>query len=51
PARSGPGAEVAPGMRACQPGDSSPVGTVVDGMRKVVTKTPFSVICRWEPVK
>jgi hypothetical protein len=48
---AGPGVEVGGQMRACQPGDNSPPGTVVDGLRKVVTKTPFGSACRWEPVK
>ncbi len=33
------------------PDDSSPDGTVVDGMKKVVTATPFGSNCRWEPAK
>ena len=39
------------GYRACVPGDSAPNGTIVDGMRKVVTATPFGAGCTWEPVK
>ncbi len=38
-------------MKACQPGDSSPAGTVADGYRKVTSKTPFGESCRWEAVK
>jgi hypothetical protein len=37
--------------KACVPGDASPAGTVEGGMRKVVTKSPFGDVCRWEPVK
>jgi hypothetical protein len=37
--------------RACVPGDSAPAGTVQDGLRKVISKTPFGESCRWEPVK
>ncbi|HYP13142.1 MAG TPA: hypothetical protein VEQ63_04400 [Bryobacteraceae bacterium] len=37
--------------RACQPGDTTPAGTIQDGLRKVVAKTPFGESCRWEPVK
>jgi len=48
---SGPGAETGGGFRACAPGDSSPNGAVVDGMKKVVTATPFGSGCTWEPVK
>ncbi len=39
------------GIRACQPGDTSPPGTVIGGYRKVVTQTPFGQMCRWEPVQ
>ncbi|MCZ2076327.1 MAG: hypothetical protein LC130_15175 [Bryobacterales bacterium] len=51
PAASGPGADIGAELKACQPGDTSPSGTVQGGMRKVVTKTPFGESCRWEPVK
>jgi hypothetical protein len=37
------------GIRACQPGDTSPPGTVADGMRKVIKNTPFGQHCYWEP--
>jgi len=51
-AQSGkPGQDTGGGYKACQPGDSSPNGTVVDGMRKSVTATPFGSGCTWEPVK
>jgi hypothetical protein len=39
------------GVRACIPGDRSPVGAVVDGWKKVVTNAPMGPVCRWEPVK
>jgi hypothetical protein len=48
--RAEPGVDVGGGIRACQPGDSSPPGTVSGGMRKVVTASPFGQVCRWEPV-
>jgi hypothetical protein len=51
PAQSGPGAPTGGGFKACVPGDSSPNGTVVDGMKKVVTATPFGTGCTWEPAK
>jgi hypothetical protein len=38
-------------MKLCQPGDTSPAGTVSDGFRKVYTASPFGQSCRWEPVK
>lgn len=50
-AKAGPGIQLTPEIRGCQPGDTSPSGTVVDGMRKVVTTTPFGQSCRWELVK
>ncbi len=50
-ASSGPGAEVGSGLRACVAGDTSAPGTVVDGMRKVVSATPFGNSCRWETAK
>jgi hypothetical protein len=49
--KAGPGADMGNQTRACVPGDETPAGTVQDGMRKVVTKTPFGEQCRWEPVK
>jgi hypothetical protein len=49
--RPGPGADTGAGFKACTPGDSSPNGTVVDGMKKVVTATPFGSGCTWEPAK
>ncbi len=51
PVKPGPGAQMTPEMRACQPGDPSPPGTVIDGMRKIVTRTPFGDSCRWEAAK
>lgn len=47
---SRPGAETGTGIRACQPGDTSPAGAVVDGYRKLVTETPFGKSCRWEKI-
>lgn len=46
-----PGKEVGENLRACQPGDDSPPGTVKDGYRKLVTRTPFGNNCRWERVQ
>ena len=45
-----PGLDIGKGMRACQPGDSSPPGTVTDGMKKVLVPGPFGTSCWWEPV-
>lgn len=47
----GPGVDAGGGVRGCLPGDTSPPGTVVDGLRKIVTETPFGKVCRWEAVK
>lgn len=46
-----PGVSIGGGIKACQAGDTSPPGTVTDGMRKVVTPSPFGEVCRWEPVQ
>ena len=47
PPKAGPGADLGAGERACQAEDPSPAGTELDGYKKVVTQTPFGVICRW----
>ncbi len=47
----GPGGEAGAATRPCQPGDSSPAGTVADGYRKVLQKTPFGASCYWEKVQ
>ncbi len=46
-----PGVDLGGQVRGCQPGDTSPAGTVRDGYRKVVTVTPFGSSCRWELVR
>ena len=38
------------GVRTCVAGDTSPPGTVLEGYKKVVTRTMFGETCRWEPV-
>lgn len=38
------------GVKACQPGDSTPDGTVQDGFRKTSHPTPFGNACTWDPV-
>jgi len=43
-----PGLELPTGIRACVSGDTSPEGTVADGMRKVIKPTPFGSRCYWE---
>jgi hypothetical protein len=49
--RSGPGIDVGAGLKSCVANDGSPDGTVVDGMKKVISATPFGSNCRWEPSK
>jgi hypothetical protein len=46
-----PGAKLTDSLSACQAGDQSPPGSVVNGMRKVVSQTPFGPACRWESIK
>jgi hypothetical protein len=43
----------APGnsVRACRGDDTSPAGTVLDGYKKSVEKTPFGDACRWLQTK
>ena len=50
PGKPEPGQQMNERMRACQPGDDSPAGTVAGGFRKLVTATPFGSQCRWEPI-
>ena len=50
--KNGPGKDVGGGYYACNAGDDSPAGTVVNGLKKVITSSPFSgSICRWESAK
>ena len=50
--KNGPGMDVGGGYRACNEGDSSPPGTMVDGYKKVISSSPFAKsICRWESAK
>lgn len=46
-----PGIDIAADTKACQPGDTSPAGSVQDGYRKVVTQSPFGGSCRWERIR
>jgi len=47
----GPGGEAGENLRYCQPGDSTPPGTIMEGYRKVVRRTPFGQQCLWEKVQ
>jgi hypothetical protein len=52
PAEAKPSAvSIGADLKACQPGDSSPAGTIADGYKKVTSATPFGQSCRWEAVK
>lgn len=39
------------GTKSCAPGDNSPAGTVMNGMKKVLVQGMFGASCYWEPVK
>lgn len=45
-----PGIDVGGVDLVCAAGDSSPAGTMQGGYRKVITRTPFSNVCRWVKV-
>ena len=49
--QQGPGITIGTDMKGCQAGDNSAPGTLVDGMKKIVTATPFGSSCRWEKVQ
>ncbi len=51
PSAKGPGALTTFGTKICQPSDNTPVGTVVDGFKKVSVATPFGPACIWDPAK
>jgi len=51
PVKSGPGDETQFGIKLCNPGDTSAVGSVVEGYRKVQKATPFGNSCYWEPAQ
>jgi hypothetical protein len=44
------GADNGAGIRQCVAGDTTPVGTVVDGYKKVVTMNMFGQTCMWQQV-
>jgi hypothetical protein len=46
-----PGVQLSDGVSSCQTNDSTPAGTVVNGMRKETFRTPFGEACRWVVVK
>ncbi len=46
-----PGIQLDTDVRACQPGDTAPDGTISDGYKKIMQKTPFGNMCRWQAIK
>ncbi len=51
---NGPGVDMGAGYYACQEGDSSPEGTMVDGKKKIISSNPFGPggkSCHWETAK
>jgi hypothetical protein len=46
----GPGPMTPRGTATCLPNDSTPAGTVQNGLKKVMIPTPFATACLWEPV-
>ncbi|MDZ7636719.1 MAG: hypothetical protein U5J83_00435 [Bryobacterales bacterium] len=50
PSKPGPGKETGGRERACQPGEKSADGTVVDGWVKRTSFSPMGAVCYWEPV-
>ncbi len=50
-AKTGPGLDMGNNTRGCIPGDPTPAGAVVNGMRKEVTATPFGAGCQWVQAK
>lgn len=44
-----PGVEVTDGVRACNPGDDTPAGTVQNGFKKVIRQSGFGTQCAWVP--
>jgi hypothetical protein len=49
PKAMGPGKDTGRGIAMCQAGDTSPAGTIADGMRKVLKDGLFGKTCYWEP--
>jgi hypothetical protein len=44
------GVDMGANNHACVPGDTSPAGTIVSGMKKVMTRGLMGMSCYWEPV-
>jgi hypothetical protein len=51
PSHAATGVDLGAGFKGCLQDDTSPSGTVVDGMKKVITPTPFGQNCHWESAK
>ena len=50
-AKDGQGPDMGGGIKACVPGDKQPAGAVMNGLKKIVSQTPFGSVCRWEPAQ
>jgi hypothetical protein len=44
------GADNGGGIRMCVAGDTTPVGTIIDGYKKVITTNMFGQTCMWQAV-
>jgi hypothetical protein len=44
------GADNGAGIRQCVAGDTTPVGTIIDGYKKVITTNMFGQTCMWQQV-
>jgi len=44
------GADIGASNHACVNGDTSPAGTIVNGMKKVMNRGLMGFSCYWEPV-
>ncbi len=51
PSAKGPGGDALNGSKLCVTNDTTPFGTVQDGLRKTEISTPFGKTCLWDPVK
>lgn len=51
PGAAKPGKDIGGNIRACDPTDTSPGGTLADGYKKIRTITPFGEHCEWAPAQ
>jgi hypothetical protein len=50
PSAKGPGGDAMNGSKLCITNDTTPFGTVQNGLRKTEIATPFGKTCLWDPV-